>query len=61
MIRNRLEQAHVRLLHVSIATVITYIAIYLLFGRYWTLELHRDPDREILINFLLGWVEADEL
>ena len=48
-------------LHVSISTVVTVIVIYLLFGRYWTLELHHDLDREILINFLLGWIGADEL
>ena len=61
MIQHRLEQAYTCLLNVLIATIITYIGIYLLYGCYWTLELHHDPDREILIQFLLGWIEADEL
>ena len=61
MIQVCLEQAYKCVLSVFISTVITYIGFYIIFGRYWTLHLHHDPDREILLNFLLGWIDADEL
>ena len=44
-----------------ISIVVTYIGIYIIFGSYWTLEVHHDPDREILLQFLFGWIETAEL
>ena len=44
-----------------ISIVVTYIGIYIIFGRYLTLEVHHDPDREIILQFLFGWIETDEL
>ena len=44
-----------------ISIVVTYIGIYIIFGSYWALEVHHDPDREILLQFLFGWIETDEL
>ena len=61
MILQQLKQAYMQLLHVLIVAAITNIGFYILFGRYWALVLHHDPDREILFQLLIRWVESDEL
>ena len=61
MIQQQLKAAYTCLLHVLISSVITYTGIYILFGRYWTLVLHHDPDREIVLQLLFGWIDSDEL
>ena len=61
MTQQQLQAAFTCLRNVLISTVVTYIGLYIIFGTYWTLELHHDPEREILLQFLFGWIETDEL
>ena len=48
MTQQQLQAAFTCIRNVLISLVITYVGLYLLFGQYWTLELHYDPNREIL-------------
>ena len=61
MTQQQLQAACTCLRNVLISTVVTQIAFYIIFGVYWTVEAHHDPDREILLQFLFGWIETDEL
>ena len=61
MTQQQLQAALTCIRNVLISIVVTYIGIYIIFGSYWTLEVHHDPDREILLQILFGWIETDEL
>ena len=61
MTQQQLQAAFTCIRNVLIATVVTYIGIYIIFGSYRTLVWHHDPDREVLLQFLFGWIETDEL
>ena len=61
MTQQQLQAAFTCIRNVLISLVITYVGSYLFFGQYWTLELHYDPDREILLQFIFGWIEVEEL
>ena len=60
-ILHHLKETYTYVLIIIIGVFITYILEYIFFGRYWTCHLHNDPDREILLNFLLEWIDTNEL
>ena len=61
MTQQQLQAAFTCILNVLISLIVTYVGLYLLFGQYYTLEVHYDPDREILLQFIFGWIEVEEL
>ena len=61
MTKQQLQAAFTCIRNVFISLVITYVGLYLLFGQYYTLEVHYDPDRETLLQFIFGWIEVEEL